>query len=235
MLAAIGDAFSGVLESPVVTGSLFAIGIGLVVLWLAAAWWAYLDISRRAEPQLARMGAVALVLLSSPALLPFSMLVYLLVRPQTTVAERRSIGLIGGLSPYVSSGVSCPECQARVDPEWRRCPACAAWLATPCASCDGWSEPEADVCPWCAATKDEPAQPAAASAFTAPGAAVGLHLAPAAFAGGRTTPAAALPPRQSRRVASKSTSRGHGRAAARRRFRESGASVRSGGPVGLES
>lgn len=180
MLAAIGEVVTGILESPIVTGALIALGVGIVVLWLAAAWWAYLDVSRRTSAQLARLGAVAMILLSTPALLPFSLITYLLVRPQMTVAEGRALRLLAGLHPAIAGDLGCYSCGTVVDPEWRRCPACAGWLASPCEACEEWSELDAEICPWCAAGKragwlpdyvDEPA------VAVAPAATAGAYLA----------------------------------------------------------
>jgi hypothetical protein len=153
MLAAIGDAANGVLSSPIVTGLLMAIGVTVAVLWLAGSWWAYLDISRRTTSELARFGAMGLVIVSTPLLLPLSLVVYTLVRPQTTIAERRAVELASGLGPAFAGRQRCPSCHDVVDPEWRRCPSCATWLASACDSCGQWSELAFDVCPWCAATK----------------------------------------------------------------------------------
>src|SRR5258706_801513 len=153
MLAAIGDAAAGVLSSPIVIGLLMAIGVTVAVVWLAGTWWAYLDISRRTTSELARFGAMGLVIVSTPLLLPLSLMVYTLVRPQTTIAERRAVELATGLGPALAGRERCPACRGVVDAAWRRCPACATWLASSCDSCGQWSEMAFDVCPWCAAAK----------------------------------------------------------------------------------
>lgn len=207
MFAMIGDAAAGVLSSPIVTGLLMGIGVTLVVVWLAGTWWAYLDISRRTTSELARFGAMALVLVSTPLLLPFSLVVYTLVRPQTTIAERRAIELAGGLGPAFAGRERCPACHDVIDPEWRRCPSCATWLASSCDSCGQWSEMAFDVCPWCAAAKIDriPSAP--------------QRIAVAAMRPGRATTARA------------GRSRRHRRAPAPIRLRRSGVSVERGGPV----
>jgi hypothetical protein len=153
MLATIGDAAAGVLSSPIVTGVLMAMGVTLAVVWLAGTWWAYLDISRRTTSELARFGAMGLVIVSTPLLLPLSLMVYTLVRPQTTIAERRAVELANDLGPAIGGWQRCTSCREVVDPEWRRCPACTTWLASSCDSCGQWSEMAFDVCPWCAAAK----------------------------------------------------------------------------------
>ncbi|MEZ0240319.1 MAG: hypothetical protein ACAH65_05925 [Chloroflexota bacterium] len=208
MLAAIGDAAAGVLSSPIVTGILLATGVTLVVVWLAGTWWAYLDISRRTTSELARFGAMALVIVSTPLLLPLSLVVYSLVRPQTTSAERRAAELAGGLGPTLAGRARCSACHDVVDPDWRRCPSCATWLASPCDACGEWSEGAFDVCPWCAAAKVDrvPSAPQRQPTVVA------------------ARPARAKPARTGR-------SRRHRRAPAPIRIRRSGVSVEHGGPV----
>ena len=207
MLAAIGDAAAGVLGSPIVTGLLMGIGVTFVVVWLAGTWWAYLDISRRTTSDLARFGAMGLVIVSTPVLLPLSLVVYTLVRPHTTIAERRALELARGLGPAFAGRERCPACHDALAPEWRRCPSCATWLASSCESCGQWSEVAFDICPWCAAAKGDriPSAPE--------------RVAPAA----------------SRSARAKTARTGHSRrprrAAAPIRMRRSGVTVERGGHV----
>jgi hypothetical protein len=207
MLATIGDAATGVLSSPIFTGLLMATGVTLAVLWLAGTWWAYLDISRRTSSELARFGAMGLVIVSTPLLLPFSLVVYRLVRPQTTIAERRAVELATGLGPAFAGRERCAVCRDVVDPEWRRCPSCATWLASSCESCGQWSEIAFDLCPWCAAAKVDR-----------------IPSAPDRIAAG-----AALPART--KTARTGRSRPHRRAPSPIRLRRSGVSVERAGPV----
>ena len=125
------------------------LALGLTGLWLAAAWWAYVDMSRRSESELARLGAVAWLLLSTPALLPLSLPVYLFARPQATAAERRSVRMVAALANEVLDE-RCQQCGELSDSEWRRCPTCAAWLQAACLDCGRWSGVELMTCPWCA-------------------------------------------------------------------------------------
>lgn len=210
MLAAVGDVFAGVLSSPLVTGTIMALGVTVAVVWLAGTWWAYLDISRRTTSELARFGAMGLVIISTPLLLPLSLAVYTLVRPQTTTAERRAAALASDLGPDLA-GLRCEACNGAVDPEWRRCPSCSTWLASPCDACGEWSEMGFDVCPWCAAAKIDR-----------------LPLAPE-----RQSAVAARPARV--KTARTGRSRRHRRAPAPIRLRRSGVSVERGGPVEVSS
>lgn len=124
--------------------------VGAVLgLWIAAAWWTYADLSRRVRPELLRLVAPAWILASSPLLLPLSLAAYLLVRPQETVAERRSREILGALAPTLDPA-TCPGCEDRVEEGWRRCPSCATWLGAPCSRCGRWSPIELQLCPYCA-------------------------------------------------------------------------------------
>jgi hypothetical protein len=144
--------FDSVVTNPMVGAIGLALGGGAAGLWLAAAWWAYTDMSRRTTMELARLMAVAWVLLSTPALLPLALGIYLLARPQLTVAERRAQRLFQALEPALEDG-RCPACARGVDPDWHRCPTCAAWLASSCRACGEWSALDLDICPWCARDK----------------------------------------------------------------------------------
>jgi len=191
--------FTSVLSNPLVDTTGFALGGAAVGLWLAAAWWTYTDMSRRTTMELARLTAVAWVLLSTPALLPLALGAYLLARPQLTVAERRAQRLFEALEPSLEDG-RCPACGTGVDPDWHRCPACAAWLASECRACGDWSALDVDTCPWCARDKvdgpeidvnDVPAAIAADAAASTSGRRIGLPARPAAAAAARrATPGA---------------------------------------------
>lgn len=135
--------------NPAVSGILFAVALAAIGLWLAATWWTYLDISRRSDSELARLLAPSWVVVSTPLLLPLSLGVYTLVRPQQTVGDRRTRTLVSALAPELSHADACPGCGERADEAWRRCPSCATWLQAPCAHCGGWSNVQLELCPWC--------------------------------------------------------------------------------------
>ena len=141
------------IDTSVLSGVAFTIGIAGIGLWLAAAWWTYGDMARRTNSDLARYGAAAWIILSSPALLLISLPVYLLARPQATAAQRRSRDLVVALSPELFGAVRCEACGQVVDDDWRRCPACAAWLQVACVDCGRWSATNLEICPWCATAR----------------------------------------------------------------------------------
>lgn len=147
------DLISRTLADPAVTAIGTAILVAGVALWLAAAWWAYADAARRTDSQLAALIVAGWIVVSTPLLLPFSLTIYALARPQQTAAERRTRRLAAELVDLaeMTAAPLCPGCRAPVDVSWLRCPACTTWLATPCARCGSWSERTLPACPWCGA------------------------------------------------------------------------------------
>ena len=144
------DVVGQLFSNPTVTAALTVLGVGVAALWVAAAWWTYQDMGRRSESEVAALGAVAWILLSTPALLPLSLPVYLLARPQRTAAQSREQALVLALQSTLVDNAACPGCGTVGDPEWRRCPTCATWLEAECESCSRWSSVRLDICPWCA-------------------------------------------------------------------------------------
>jgi hypothetical protein len=148
------DVLARALDNPILPTIGLAVGLTVLALWLAAAWWAYRDAARRAGSSFAGMLAAAWVVLSSPLLLPLSVAIYTLARPQHTAAELRSRHLIRELIDELDASTAprCRACGTDIDVAWLRCPACATWLAEPCSRCGSWSDPALDICPWCGGT-----------------------------------------------------------------------------------
>jgi hypothetical protein len=142
------DFIDQTLANPTVTAVFSAIAVALVALWLAAAWWAYSDAARRTESTFAAFLAASWVVLSTPLLLPLSLMVYGFARPQVTAADHRARALVVALGA-TTTGPACAACRAPVESAWLRCPACSNWLAAPCAGCGEWSDPRLEICPWC--------------------------------------------------------------------------------------
>jgi hypothetical protein len=157
------DIINRTLADPAVTAIGTAIVVAGVAIWLAAAWWAYADAARRTDSQLAALVVAGWIVLSTPLLLPFSLAIYALARPQQTAAEHRTRSLAAelvGLAEMTAAPL-CPGCRAPVDGSWLRCPACTTWLAAPCATCGSWSDRTLPACPWCGAEdRSEPASEA---------------------------------------------------------------------------
>jgi RNA polymerase subunit RPABC4/transcription elongation factor Spt4 len=155
------DTLASLVDPSILTAVGSAIGAAGVGLWLAAAWWTYADMGRRTGSEIARFTAAGWVLLSTPLLLPLSLPVYLLARPQTTLGQRRSREMVEALGPSFLTPARCDTCGQVVDEAWQRCPTCATWLQVACADCGRWSPSELEICPWCATargTLDEDAE-----------------------------------------------------------------------------
>jgi hypothetical protein len=164
------EIFDQVLADPTVTAIGGAIGAALVALWLAAAWWAYSDATRRTDNTPAALLAAAWIVVSTPLFVPFALAVYALARPQHSAGEHRTRQLAAELVDVLEeiASVGCPSCGSAVEDGWLRCPSCAGWLALPCARCGSWSDRSLAVCPYCGGEERgeaavEALEPAAAS------------------------------------------------------------------------
>jgi len=156
----VNDILDQILSNPIGPAIGTAIGAALVALWLAVAWWAYADASRRTGSIPAALLAAAWIIASTPLLVPLSLPIYTLVRPHDSAAERRTRRLAAELADVLEQTAAprCLGCGRDVDPAWQRCPSCAAWLALPCAACAAWSDRTLAVCPYCGAEeRTEPA------------------------------------------------------------------------------
>ncbi|HEX3265498.1 MAG TPA: hypothetical protein VHR16_07500 [Candidatus Limnocylindrales bacterium] len=136
------------LSNPAIGAFGTAVAVALVALWLAGAWWAYADATRRSESSLVGFVAAGWIILSSPLLLPLALAVYAFARPQVSAADRRTRSLARELAAAPDSP-RCLGCAEPVDGTWVRCPTCSIWLATPCSDCGGWSDASLELCPWC--------------------------------------------------------------------------------------
>jgi hypothetical protein len=135
--------------NPLVTTGITLVGIVVVALWLAAAWWAYQDAARRSESTLVAFMAAAWIVVSTPLMLPFALAVYGFARPQLTASDHRTRDLVRALGAAAEEGPACASCRSPIESSWLRCPACSNWLAAPCRSCGVWSARDLEACPFC--------------------------------------------------------------------------------------
>ena len=150
------DILSHAFDNPIFPAIGLALGATAGALWIAAAWWAYRDAAWRTGSPWLGMVAAGWIVLSSPLLVPLSVGVYTLIRPQHTAAEGRSRRLVEELVERLDAdGRACPACASAIDAGWLRCPACSTWLAAPCAHCATWSDIGLEICPWCGSDQRE--------------------------------------------------------------------------------
>ena len=141
------DVMTSLFADPTVHALGMALAIGGIAIWLAASWWAFNDGSRRSDDGLVPWLAAAWIIISTPLLLPLSLAIWSLGRPQVSAADSRAGQLAQALTAVATP--RCPGCERRVDPAWRRCPSCEGWLAAPCTSCAAWSDRTLAACPFC--------------------------------------------------------------------------------------
>ena len=110
------DAISGIFDSPVVQLGLRAIAIYIVVLWLAASYWAFRDMELRTSNPLLPYFAASLIIVFTPVFFPFGVLAYRIVRPQEKIGEVYERTLAEeALLAEVEAVHSCPTCARRVN------------------------------------------------------------------------------------------------------------------------
>jgi len=125
---------------------LFVLGAYLFALYVGLIVWTFRDIRARSRDVLAHITAPLLVALFT---LP-GLLVYVLLRPHTTLAEEyeRSLAEEAILQDLDEDRV-CPSCRRRVEADFVVCPSCHHQLRMRCVGCGRLLNPEWDVCPYC--------------------------------------------------------------------------------------
>lgn len=151
---AIGDAIGGAFDNPVVAVLVRLIAAYVVIVWLATALWAFVDMRRRTTNPLAPYAAATLVILASPILFPFAVLVHRVLRPDEFVSERHLSLLRDRVLEIEATVPRCPECRRAVEEDWLLCPDCRRPLAHRCQACGGAVGLDWPVCAWCATELD---------------------------------------------------------------------------------
>ena len=77
----IGDSLGGFFKSDIVQFGLRAIGLYLVILWLASAYWAFRDMQQRSDNAILPYIAAAGIILFTPIFFIFAVWIYKIVRP----------------------------------------------------------------------------------------------------------------------------------------------------------
>lgn len=150
ILDTIGATIGSFFGNPIVQAVLQFGLVYAVVLWLAAAYWAYRDMQLRSENPVLPYVAAAIVVLFTPVLFPFGVLVYRIIRPQERIGEVYERNLAEeALLAEVEAIRTCPGCTRRVHDEWIICPTCRTRLNRVCPSCSRLVGLEWSLCAWC--------------------------------------------------------------------------------------
>ncbi len=169
-LQAIGDLFSSFVNNAVVQMVLMlALGY-LVVLWLAAAFWAFRDIHERTENPVLPYLAAGLIILFTPVFFVFGVIVYRIVRPAERLGEVYERNLAEeALLAEVEAIRTCRGCNRRVNEDWLICPTCRTRLNRVCPNCERLVGLDWTICAWCAKDFEAPAAaPARVAAVPSP-------------------------------------------------------------------
>ncbi len=150
ILNTIGDTIGGFFSNPIVEFALQSIAVYICILWLAAAYWAFRDMQLRSENPVLPYLAAALIVLFTPVLFIFGVIVYRIVRPQEKIAEVYERNLAEeALLAEVEAIKSCPGCHRRINEEWIICPSCRTRLNRVCANCGRLVGLDWSLCAWC--------------------------------------------------------------------------------------
>jgi hypothetical protein len=146
---AIGEALSGFFGDPVTSFLVHLVGAYVVLVWLAAALWAFVDMRRRTNNLVAAYASAALIILASPVLFVPALLVHRVLRPGEFTSERRVAELREAALEVETVRPRCPECRRQVEEDWLLCPGCRRPLGHQCHACGGTVGLAWPVCAWC--------------------------------------------------------------------------------------
>jgi RNA polymerase subunit RPABC4/transcription elongation factor Spt4 len=150
ILNTIGDTIGGFFDNPVVQFALQGMAVYIVILWLASAYWAFRDMQLRSENPVLPYLAAALIVLFTPVLFLFGVIVYRIVRPQEKIGEVYERNLAEeALLAEVEAVKTCPACHKRIHDEWIICPSCRTRLNRVCANCGRLVGLDWSLCAWC--------------------------------------------------------------------------------------
>ena len=185
ILNTITDTIGGFFASPMVQLTIQAVAVYVVILWLAAAYWAFRDMQLRSENPILPYLASALIILFTPVLFVFGVIVYRIIRPHERIGEVYERNLAEeALLAEVESVRTCPACHRRIHEEWIICPTCRTRLNRVCANCGRLVGLDWSLCAWCG--KDFERADLAASQPIASGLDESGRLNPAATRSGRS-------------------------------------------------
>jgi RNA polymerase subunit RPABC4/transcription elongation factor Spt4 len=150
ILNTIGSAIGSVFDNPVIKLGFQIVAIYWVVLWLAAAYWAFRDMQLRTENPVAPYFAAAFIIVFTPLLFPLAVFAYRIVRPQERIGEIYERNLAEeAMLAEIETIRHCPSCDRRVHADWIICPTCRTRLNRVCPNCARLVGLDWSLCAWC--------------------------------------------------------------------------------------
>jgi RNA polymerase subunit RPABC4/transcription elongation factor Spt4 len=126
----------------------------LTAVWVSVIIWTFRDIRARSRDVFAQILATFMVLLFFP-LFPFpGLILYMLLRPRSTLSEiyERSLeeeALLQG----IEERMACPGCNRRIEEKFMICPTCHTRLKKACPACGRLLHLRWNLCPYCGAVQ----------------------------------------------------------------------------------
>jgi RNA polymerase subunit RPABC4/transcription elongation factor Spt4 len=150
ILDGIGQTIDDFISSPVIQFGVRMIGIYLVILWIATAYWAFRDMQQRSDNAILPYLVAAGIILFTPVFFIFAVWVYKIVRPHEKIGEVWERNLAEeALLAEVEAIRHCPTCERRVEEEWIICPSCRTRLNRVCPNCSRLVGLDWSLCAWC--------------------------------------------------------------------------------------
>lgn len=146
----IGDAIGSIFDNPVIKLGIQLAVIYWIILWLAAAYWAFRDMQSRSDNPLSPYLAAAFVILFTPILFPLAVFTYRVIRPQEKIGEVYERNLAEeAMLAEIEAIPHCPTCDRRVEAAWIICPTCRTRLNRVCPNCTRLVGLDWTLCAWC--------------------------------------------------------------------------------------
>jgi len=146
----IGQAVGDFFDNPVIQLGFQLVAIYWVILWIAAAYWAFRDMQGRSDNAIAPYLAALFVIAFTPLLFPLAVFTYRIVRPQERIGDVYERNLAEeAMLAEIEAIPHCPACDRRVDPNWIICPTCRTRLNRVCPNCSRLVGLDWSLCAWC--------------------------------------------------------------------------------------
>jgi RNA polymerase subunit RPABC4/transcription elongation factor Spt4 len=131
----------------VITALSAFIGAFVVALWISLVIWTFRDMRSRSRDAFAQLLAALMVFVLGPV----GVILYLLLRPRETLAEKYERSLEEeALLQDIEERQICPGCKQPIESDFVLCPICHTRLRQPCVQCGRLIHPRWSICPYCA-------------------------------------------------------------------------------------
>ncbi len=156
-LSGIGASIGEFFASPLVQLGIQMILAYIVVIWLASAFWAFVDMRLRTTNPVLPYLAAAFVIAFTFVFFPFAVLIYKIIRPQERIGEAYERGLAEeALLAEIEAVEHCATCGRKVHEDWILCPTCRTRLKRVCPNCQKLVGLDWSLCAWCGRDFERP-------------------------------------------------------------------------------